>query len=237
MTKPYFRDFSRLSAQFKGKSWMAPSLLFRADRALHFPNMVGRTLDNPAPENNTTHVLFGNVSVVGVFSSLWAQNQASTFLNGLIEEALDITPEEMEDMRDPLTGQLDLPAQRVDINVEENWMKAMLVRMFIPKLQNTVSADRWSKYFLVQKGLTPQLKNSIGYWNEKVGYVYLVDWNCRIRWAGSGNADPEERAALVKGIRKLIDDHRKVRAAMKAEGIEEAKPASKPAVKPEEDDD
>lgn len=112
-------------------------------------------------------------------------------------------------------------------------MKATLVRMFIPKLQNQVPADRWNKWFLIQKGLTPQLKNSIGYWNEKVGYVYLVDWNCRIRWAGSGNADPEERAALVKGIRKLIDDHHKVKAAMKAAGIEEAKPAEKK----EEDDD
>ncbi|TGZ77835.1 hypothetical protein EX30DRAFT_310712 [Ascodesmis nigricans] len=241
MSKPYFRDFSRLSSQFKGKSWMAPSLLFRADKALHFPNLVGRTLENIAPENSTTSILFGNVSVVGVFSSTWAENQVSTFLDNLVEEALDQAPPLTPDDPDWVESS-ERPrqrAQRVDINVEENPIKAWLVRAFFPRLQRQLPEIRWSRYFLVERGFTEELKQQVGFWNQKVGYVYLVDWNCRIRWAGSGNAEPEEREALLRGLKKLVEDHRKVRVAMKAAEGEETttgKPAAVEAKKEDPDD-
>jgi ATPase complex subunit ATP10 len=34
--------------------------------------------------------------------------------------------------------------------------------------------------------------------NKHVGYVYLVDENVKIRWAGCADATPEEREALLK---------------------------------------
>lgn len=40
--------------------------------------------------------------------------------------------------------------------------------------------------------------------NSKVGYVYLVDTDCRIRWAGSGPAEPAELETLNAGLAKLI---------------------------------
>lgn len=220
---------------------MAPSLLFRADKALHFPNLVGRTLENIAPENSTTSILFGNVSVVGVFSSTWAENQVSTFLDNLVEEALDQAPPLTPDDPDWVESS-ERPrqrAQRVDINVEENPIKAWLVRAFFPRLQRQLPEIRWSRYFLVERGFTEELKQQVGFWNQKVGYVYLVDWNCRIRWAGSGNAEPEEREALLRGLKKLVEDHRKVRVAMKAAEGEETttgKPAAVEAKKEDPDD-
>ncbi|KAI5800091.1 ATP10 protein-domain-containing protein [Geopyxis carbonaria] len=200
MIKPYFRDFSRLSRQFQGKSWIAPSLLFRADKALHFPNLVGRTLAGPETAD-TTRALFGKVSVVSVFSAQWAERQVGTFVRELEGETVLQEGE----------------AQLVDVNVEENWMKAKLQRLFLGGLRKRFPEERHKNYFLVQKGLTEDIRHSMGYWNSKVGYVYLVDWNCRIRWAGSGNAEPDERAALVRGVNKLVQDHKKILAAMKAE--------------------
>jgi ATP10 protein. len=40
--------------------------------------------------------------------------------------------------------------------------------------------------------------------NSKVGYVYLVDSHCRIRWAGSGPAEASELETLNNGLAKLL---------------------------------
>jgi ATPase complex subunit ATP10 len=39
----------------------------------------------------------------------------------------------------------------------------------------------------VGKGLSEDVRDAMGLLNSQVGYVYLVDTECRIRWAGSGN--------------------------------------------------
>jgi len=95
-------------------------------------------------------------------------------------------------------------AQRVDINIEENWLKAALVKMFLGGLRKRLPQRQHDKYFLVTKGLTPELRHNIGLWNSRVGYVYLLDENCRIRWAGSGDAEPVEKMSLDRGIARLL---------------------------------
>lgn len=45
--------------------------------------------------------------------------------------------------------------------------------------------------------------------NSKVGYVYLLDDDCRIRWAGSGPAEKSEVEVLNNGIKRLIEEKRK----------------------------
>jgi ATPase complex subunit ATP10 len=188
MSKPYFRDFSRMSKEFKGKSWFAPTSIFRADKALYFPNLMGRTLTT-SERVNTTNTLVGRISVVSVFSSTWAERQTTTFVDSL-----------MQDVPALREGK----AQRVDINIEENWLKAALVKMFLGGLRKRLPQGQHDKYFLVTKGLTPELRHNIGLWNSKVGYVYLLDENCRIRWAGSGDAEPGEKMALDRGIARLV---------------------------------
>ncbi|KAL7273023.1 Mitochondrial ATPase complex subunit atp10 [Rhizina undulata] len=197
--KPYFRDFSRMSKQFKGKSWIAPPLLFRADKALFFANLQGRTLLSPEIRDTTT-TLHGRVSIVSVFSSAWAENQTKTFLDSELSEVAVVKSGD---------------AQIVNINVEENFIKAALIKLFLPSIKKTIPEGRHGKYFLVQKGLTEMLRHELGLWNSKVGYVYLIDTNCRIRWAGSGRADPEEKAAMIRGVEKLVAEHKTVEAAAK----------------------
>lgn len=151
------------------------------------------TLASPKDPQDTTNALEGKISVVNMFSSLWAEGQVNTFTGAPLNPAL---AEVLESH-----GSL---VQRVDINVEENRMKAWLVKKFMWKMRRNLPEKRHSRYFLVEKGFTETLKEAVGMMNSKVGYVYLVDDACRIRWAGSGPAEARELEALNNGLQKLI---------------------------------
>ncbi|KAK1757651.1 ATP10 protein-domain-containing protein [Echria macrotheca] len=195
MARPYFRDWRNMQFH-KGKTFLAPPRLFKADLSLYFPNLHGRTLSRTNAD--TTPLLVGRASVVTIFSSMWAERQAASFVskdaNPGLHEALDSSG-----------GR----AQLVQVNVEEDPLKAFLVRMFSGSLKRRVGKENWERYFLVRKGITDEIREAIGVLNSKVGYTYLVDHNCRIRWAGSGDADPGEREALVKGVQRILEEMEK----------------------------
>lgn len=49
-----------------------------------------------------------------------------------------------------------------------------------------------------------QLKEPLGITNKHVGYIYLVDPDCKIRWAGNAYATEEERQGLRKAVAVLM---------------------------------
>lgn len=59
---------------------------------------------------------------------------------------------------------------------------------------------------MVKRGMTNEIRDAIGLLNSKVGYVYLLDGKCRIRWAGSGICEGDEKEGLAKGVRRLIEE-------------------------------
>lgn len=180
----------------EGKSFLAPPRLFKAELSLFFPNLYGETLlrtdKNP---RDTTPLLTGRASVVSIFSSRWAEQQAATFNS----------KEENPELHQVLAQHGDL-AQSVHINYEDNAGKAWLVRFFMGSLRKQFPEKDWDKYFLVRRGVTDDIRESIGLLNSKVGYVYLVDQYCRVRWAGSGPSDPEERTGLARGLSRLVNE-------------------------------
>ncbi|EGO52951.1 hypothetical protein NEUTE1DRAFT_126363 [Neurospora tetrasperma FGSC 2508] len=196
ISRPYFRDWRNMQFH-KGKTFLAPPRLFKADLSLYFPNLHGRTLakDDAAKVADTTPLLEGHCSVVTVFSSMWAENQIRTF----------VSPEANPVLQSVLK-QSGGRAQLVQINIEEDAMKAWLVRLFMGSLRKKVDEDDWKRYFLVTKGITDEIRESIGLLNSKVGYTYLVDHNCRIRWAGSGDAEGDEKEGLIKGVQRILDE-------------------------------
>lgn len=195
--KPYFREWSDLR-HHKGKSFISNQRLFRGDKALYFPNLAGATLASPKGSQNTTPILRGKVSVVSVFNGLWAERQVATFVH----------KKNNPDMHQALREGGDL-AQRVEINAEDNSLKAWLIRMFMWRMRQMMPEEQHGKYFLVTKGFVDWLKEAIGIINGKVGYVYLLDENCRIRWAGSGPAEEGELEGLNNGIRKLVAEKKR----------------------------
>ncbi|PGH02545.1 hypothetical protein GX51_04571 [Blastomyces parvus] len=193
--KPYFREWTNMRYH-KGKTFIANTRLFKADKALYFPNIYGRTLSPTTPMQDTTPILRGKVSVVSIFSSLWAERQVASFVSPLKNPTLH------QILRDsPKT------AQRVEINFEDNVLKVWLIRMFMWRMRKKMPQQQHDRYFLVrQKALTDSLREQIGMMNSKVGYVYLLDQECRIRWAGSSIAEDGELDSLNNGLRKLVDE-------------------------------
>lgn len=206
VSKPYFREWTNMQYH-EGKSFLSPARLFKRDAALYFPNMYGITLASPSKPLNTTTLLRGKVSIVSLFSSVWAETQVATFTG----------PKQNPGLYEILASENRF-AQKVDINLEENALKAWIVRMFMWSMRRKLPKEQHDKYFLVRKGLDDGLKEAIGMMNSKVGYVYLLDENCRIRWAGSGPAEEEELDSLNNGLLRLI--------AEKKKSIESATPAA-----------
>ncbi|KAG5928488.1 hypothetical protein E4U42_000560 [Claviceps africana] len=195
LSRPYFRDWGNLQFH-EGKSFIAPPRLFKAELSLFFPNLYGtKLLVEWLPPGETTPLLTGRASVVSIFSSRWAENQVATFISPEANPALHSVLAE--------SGSL---AQVVRVNYEDNMAKAALVRLFRRSLRKTLAERDWDKYLLVKGGVTDEIRESIGFLNSKVGYTYLVDHHCRIRWAGSGSSHPDENASLAKGLARLVDE-------------------------------
>ncbi|KAK8240326.1 ATP10 protein-domain-containing protein [Phyllosticta capitalensis] len=192
VSKPYFRDFTNMQYE-RGKSFLANPRVFRADRALFFPNFVGTTLANSSKPADTTLVLLNRISLVSVYSSDWALKQVQTWTS----------EKHNPDLRRLLDGSKGI-AQHVEVNIETNRLKHAILSLFKGRLRNERTQDDWDKYFFVRKGITDEIRENVGIMNAKVGYVFLVDGACRIRWAGSGDAHEEEKQYLNKGLRTLI---------------------------------
>lgn len=52
--------------------------------------------------------------------------------------------------------------------------------------------------------LTIQIEGPLGLDNKLVGYVFLIDQNLKVRWAGCGPATEEEVESLRKGAAVLM---------------------------------
>ena len=183
----------------RGKTFLAPPNLFKVGVSLYFPNMQGYTLAAPSTYSDTTSVLSGKTSIVSVCSGKWAEDQTSTFLGEKQNPELAKLVEELR--KEGL--------QRVWINIEEDWLKAWVVRLTLGSVKRRLKSEDWGRYFVVTKGINDGVKMSIGMANSKVGHVYLVDSSCRIRWAGNGDATEGEKEGLVAVVKKLTD-HQKM---------------------------
>ncbi|KAJ4985695.1 ATP10 protein [Stagonosporopsis vannaccii] len=188
----YFRDFKNIRKYRSGKTFMANPRVFKAEAALYFPNLRGETL--AASQADTTDVLKGKVTVVNVYSSQWGESQARSFTG----------QKENPELQEILKAHEGV-AQMVDINIEENSMKAWIIALFKWQLKAKRRQEEWGRYFVVRKGVSEKIRETIGLLNGRVGYVYIVDEECRIRWAGSGDAEGTEMQDMNKGFKKLVE--------------------------------
>jgi ATPase complex subunit ATP10 len=98
--------------------------------------------------------------------------------------------------------------QRVHINLQENIVKALLVNLFMHNLRAKTPPELHPNCLLATQ--SPEyLREPMNLVNQHVGYVYLIDENLKIRWAGGGDATlPEVRAlesctaVLLKRLRE-----------------------------------
>ena len=215
--KPYFREWNMLR-DHEGKLFLAPTKLFRADKALYFPNMCGYTPANTRGFYNSTTMLKGRVSIVTYTSGTLAWFHTESFVqkNQQLQELLQLLKREEE--------QLGLPgAQKVQINVEEKFMRRTILWWSMGNLRKMLGGrEQWERHIVVNKGITPEIKECLGIQNGGIGYVYLVDPECRIRWAGCGYAQPWELEALVNGLKKLVNMNRRAHEEIATKEQEQA---------------
>lgn len=201
IARPYFKDFTDMKHS-KGKTFIAPERILKSEHALYFPNLKGRTLNGV--DKDTTDVLQGKVSLVSVFSSGWAENQVRTFCSKEENPELHTLLEAETSMHKDGTSNVQL----VEINHEPNTLKYWILRLFSYRLRSLRPKEQWSRYFIVTKGFAETIRESLAIMNQRVGYVYLLDSQCKVRWAGSARADDKEKDSLVKGLRRLIQEAR-----------------------------
>ncbi|KAK9460090.1 ATP10 protein-domain-containing protein [Lipomyces oligophaga] len=190
-SKSYFsemRDFTKTM----GKEWVAPRMYFRADKALYMPNFFGPTLLSSKP-SDTTSVLRGKVSVVKLYSSVSGEQQVNSYFKSPAYAA-----------GTHLTGDEDY--QIIDINVPESFVKRWVSKLFAGRTRAALPQHRYAKFFYASM-LPHKLNRSIGFVNKFSGYVYIVDRECRIRWAACGKAEPEERESFVQCLNGVLAEH------------------------------
>ncbi|GAA6024054.1 hypothetical protein JCM11491_001615 [Sporobolomyces phaffii] len=185
VSKGYFHDYNELRHE-GGKSYASPKTLIREDLSRYFPDIEGVSLATKA-KTHTTDLFENKVSLV-VFSSFRSSEE---HINSFVRPAL-------ADMKD------EKRFQYVYINLQENPLKSFLVSMFVSSLRKTVPVEHHPTYLLSHQSLE-YLREPLGMPNKHVGYVFLVDWNKKIRWAGCSWATVDEEEALRKCSHVLVE--------------------------------
>jgi len=175
-TKGYFTDLNA-TRRHGGKTWIAPKVMIREDKALYFPDIAGTTLSS-RPNMHTTSLCVGKVSIIAMLSTRMSELQTANF----------ITPTHTQYSSNPLY-------QFIQVNLQENLLKSLLVSMFSSSIRKSVPQELWDKYLVSSQNMD-YLRDDLGMTNKHVAYVYLVDEQCRIRWAGCADPMPEEVEAL-----------------------------------------
>ncbi|KAH9074179.1 ATPase assembly factor ATP10 [Lactarius deliciosus] len=181
----YFYDL-HMTRVHGGKTWMAPKVLIREDKALYFPNIVGSRLDSGV-KAHTTHMCAGKVSVIAMLSTKISELHATSYTKTLNS-----------------TYQRHPVYQYIQINLQENILKSILVNIFLSSLRSKVPPDQHTRY-LVSRQNMEYLREPLGMTNSRIGYVYLVDENLKVRWAACADAKEEEEEALIRCAGVLLN--------------------------------
>ncbi|ODV90887.1 hypothetical protein CANCADRAFT_113191 [Tortispora caseinolytica NRRL Y-17796] len=177
--------------EHKGKTWIAPPWPLKAEKSLYMPNYRGYTLEDTSNIIGSTKLLTGKTSIVRLYTSLSGQMQVDEYLKGSEANAEDV--------------------QIVDINIPDHSSKSFLLYWFgLRKLKKSIEKSRYGTYMIVPKnGLSKPQRLAMRQETLYAGYVYVVDEECRIRWAACGDPDPEEIKAMWRSVRSVNKERRK----------------------------
>ncbi len=100
--------------------------------------------------------------------------------------------------------------QFVQVNLQENVLKAFLVSMYVSSLRRKIPPALHPTYLLSTQNME-YIREPLGMNNKHLGFVYLLDQEQRIRWAGGGLAEPEEVASLTSCTGVLLDRYKQKR--------------------------
>ncbi|ODQ56043.1 hypothetical protein SAICODRAFT_16097 [Saitoella complicata NRRL Y-17804] len=99
MNESYWNNFYGIKKHM-GKHWVVPTRMFQKDKALYMPNLKGRTPNTSSAKDESTAsaILNHAVTLVSIFSSRSAEEQAATFSNAFREHLASVAGSEWPGM-------------------------------------------------------------------------------------------------------------------------------------------
>ncbi|WVO15910.1 hypothetical protein L204_103575 [Cryptococcus depauperatus] len=182
----YFHDYNRARARDGGKLWLAPDVLIREDKANYFPNISAKSLlSTPL---NTCDVFPSKTTLVTIISTRLSEEHVESMVRGVLEYA---------------EGHFGF--QHLTINHQPNMLKSLLISLSISSLKRTVPSNLWGSYLLASGSWSQiDVLEPLGLQNSLIGYVFLVDGNGKVRWAGCGEATGHEAEHLRRATAVLL---------------------------------
>ncbi|KAI8879447.1 hypothetical protein K501DRAFT_226590 [Backusella circina FSU 941] len=175
-TKSYFADVHEMR-QHGGKMYYAPTQLYKADKTGFMPDFEGKDLNGN--KLHTTEKMVGKITLMSFVYAKYGEPHVDTFIKPFLEK--------YKDSKD---------IQVVEVNVQENLMKQWLLKAFVPSIRKNLADNRKDNYVLLMKDIS-RTRKSLDMSNQYIGYVYLVDQDCKVRWTAHGEATPEELGNLL----------------------------------------
>ncbi|KAJ2548384.1 hypothetical protein EV175_004853, partial [Coemansia sp. RSA 1933] len=166
------------------KLFMAPNQLIPANKARFLPNLEGKTLTGKAVD--VSELCKGKTTLLTIEFVKFAEKHTMSFIS-VFEQAFS-----------GIGG-----AQVVQVNIEENWAKAMVLKMCLPVVRRNIPKHRHASY-VVRYGGVESLKTMLGIANPLIGYAFLVDKNTRVRWYANGEAVNDESSIMVALTKELL---------------------------------
>ncbi|KAF4618184.1 hypothetical protein D9613_011513 [Agrocybe pediades] len=207
--KGYFHDLN-MTRKNGGKTWIAPKVLIREDKSLYLPNISGTSLED-GEKKDTTTMCFGKISILAMIGTQISEAHVKSFTYAAHPRFSS----------NPLY-------QFVQINLQENLLKSLLVKVYSRSLRGVVPRELRPTYLISNQNME-YLRDPLGMTNSKVGYVFLIDENLKIRWAGSGDATLEEAqslesrtAVLLKRLEEKKEKEKLARSEEEATGAAQA---------------
>jgi ATPase complex subunit ATP10 len=192
LDRSHVRDYKNITkAPMGGKFYLGNKALYKSELSLYWPNLLGKTL--AGEQTSTTELLSGMISVVCLFQRQWAFDQTTTFVGS----------KENPQLAELLSQNSDV-AQKIEINMEHVSAVGIFGWLFQWQLRRQRTEQEQHDY-LVLSGFPQSQRESLGIMNNSIGYVFLVDQNCRIRWSGCAQGTDEEKQTLWQGVNTLIN--------------------------------
>ncbi|KAG2175388.1 hypothetical protein INT43_001035 [Umbelopsis isabellina] len=187
-TKSYFADAHDMR-KHGGKLFEASNKLIRAEKALYMPDFEGRNFSKETV--HTTDKLAGKITLMSFVLAQYAEQHVNSFINPFMKEFKD-----REDV------------QLVELNVQENFLKQYLMKALVGTIRRNTPVERQDNYVLLYKDIS-RVRRYLGMTNQYIGYVFLVDENCKIRWTAHGVATEHEIANMV-GMTKFLAEKKTI---------------------------
>ena len=177
-----------------GKMFTPPVSFFKREKSKYFPNFEGTTVDGR--DQTLFGLLENEVSIVRLYSTVSGEKCSETYFNVDGKNYLTSGYSAFE-VEHPMS-------QIIDINIPQNWLKGLLVKLSSGSIKRSLPVQRQSKYFITSDKLFLfDIKQKLMCDNACSGYIYVLDHQGRIRWATSGYADAAELSLMWKCVRGL----------------------------------